>query len=283
MARVGDGAAVRHAREAPSGPRDGARVAVQLVAYEQDRVARVDIGRGIRQVAAVREEEVRHRLRRLEIHVDAPVERPAVAVARLRCLESEESRKLGHVALPAARHDGIAAPHQEPVADIDGRIRVGARRERRPRGVVEVRQGDGVAAVHDVENHAPIAAGALDGQQDRHVGRELHAPVAVPRCLAYVGDPRVRGMLGVEGEAEPPLQLFVGPDATERAAAGQRALERDVEVCNRHGDGLSPSPSGATGRRPTRRARRRTRPRRRGRAASARTRRCSRRCRRRSR
>ena len=59
------------------------------------------------------------------------------------------------IALPAARRDDIAALHQKTVADVDRRIGLGIRGERRPRRPVEVRHRDRVATIHDVDQRAP--------------------------------------------------------------------------------------------------------------------------------
>jgi hypothetical protein len=233
VARIGDDAPAGRAGEAPARAGNRLRRPVELIADEQHRVALLEIGGRMREVAAVGEQEVLDALGRLEIDVDPPAQRPAVGVQGLRRVEAVQPGQLRHVALPAARDDDVAAPHQEPVAGVERGIRIGVGPEDRPGGVVEVRHGHRVAAVDDVHDRAPAGAAALDRQQDRHVGGELDAAVAAGR-EADVRDRGVGRVRGIDGEAQAALQLLVGADVAERAAPGQRSAQREVEVGHRH-------------------------------------------------
>jgi hypothetical protein len=232
--RVGDHAPTGLPREAPARAGNGLGRTVQLIAHQQHRARLVEIGRRIGEVAAIGEQEVRHRLRRLEIHVDSAPQRTAIG-AGLGSVEPEQGGQLRHVALPAARDDRVAVAHQKAVTGVDGRVGVGVRTDDRARGVVEVRHRDGVAAVHHVDDHAAVGARAIDGQQDRHVGGELDAAASIARRQVDVGDAPVGLVRGVDGEAEPALQLLVRSDVAERATVGEGTSECHVEVGHRHG------------------------------------------------
>ena len=104
------------------------------------RVTLGQIHRFVRGVSPVGQQEVGHVHRRLELHVHAPRETPAIRATRLRRLETQETRYAGRkVALPAARDDDPAAPHQPAIAGVDGRMRIAARPEGRPRRMIEIR------------------------------------------------------------------------------------------------------------------------------------------------
>jgi hypothetical protein len=205
-----------------------------LVAHGQDRVALVEIGGSVRAVAAVGQQQVRGRGRRLELRVDTPFQAITRGVERLRSAQAQEPRHVRKVDLPAARDHHVAAPHEESVARVDGRIGIRSRSKRRARGAIEVGDRHGVAAVDDVEDDAPVAPGAIDRQQDRHVRLELDTARMVARRERHVGDALVRRVLGVDREVERPLQLLVRADVAERRAAGERPPESYVEAGHRH-------------------------------------------------
>ena len=234
VTRVVDHAAADRAGEAPPLPGDRLGRGVELVADEEHGVALLEVGGRMRQVTAIGEQEMGDGLGRLQVDVDPAAHRVTASVTRLGRVQPEEPRQLRHVALPAARHDDPAAPHQEAVTHVDRRIGVGVRPEHRPGGMVEVGHGDRVAAVDDVEDHAAAAARTLDRQQDRHIGGELHAPLGVAWGEPDVGDPLVGGVRRVDGEAEASLELFVGTDLPEGVPPGERASEREVEAGDGH-------------------------------------------------
>ena len=88
--------------EAPALARDDGRRPVGLITDGEQRIALVEVGRRVGDVATVGEEEVADRRPGLELRVDPAPERLALGVARLRRLHSEESGDPRDVALPAA-------------------------------------------------------------------------------------------------------------------------------------------------------------------------------------
>ena len=125
-------------------------------------------------------------------------------------------------------------PHEPAVAHVDGRVRIGAGDQIGPRRVIEVRHRDDVAAIHHVDDDPAARPRANDGQEQRHVGRELDATLRVAWGAIDVGDHAVGRVRRIDAEVESPLQLLVGPDRAERAAVGERAAQRDVEASCRH-------------------------------------------------
>ena len=235
VAGVRDHALAFHAREAPCSRGNHLRRAVGLVAHHEDGARLLEIRGFVRLVAAVREQEVGHVHGRLELDVHAARQPSAVRAERFRSLEPKEAGHAGRkIALPAARHDDPAAPHEPAVAGVDGRMRVAARTEDRARGVVEVRHRDGVAAVHDVHDEAPARPRAIDGQQDRDVGREGDAPGRIARRQRQVGDGAIRRVLRIDSEVDPAHQLLVAAHVAERAPAGERAPLGHLKARDRH-------------------------------------------------
>ena len=154
----------------------------------------------------------------------------------------------GHVALPAARDDGVAAPHQEAVAHVDGRVRVGVGAEHRASGAVEVGDGHGVAAVDDVQDEPAARAGTADGKEDRDVRGELHTTGVVAGRPLDVGDARIRPVERIDREVEPAPELLVGSGVAEEHAIGEQPAQRDLEA--RDGHWARPLPRAAPTARP---------------------------------
>ncbi len=239
MARVGHQAAGVHAGEAPALARDHRRGPVGLVAHRQERVRLLEVRGAVGEVATVRQKEVADVRAGLKLGVHAAAERTPRRVARLRGLHPVEARDLRHVALPAARNHHPAPLHEEAVADVEGRVGIRPGDEGGARRAVEVGYGDGIAAIHHVEQHAAAAPRPVDGEQDGHVTPPLDAAGGIARSQLHVGDAPVRGMERVDGEVEPALQLFVRADLTggtpEGRAASERPPQEDLEAGDGHG------------------------------------------------
>ena len=169
VARVRDDAPALAAGEAPALARDRGGRAIGLIAHGEERVRLREVRGRIRNVAAVGEQEVGHRSGGLHLGVDAPAQRTALGVPRLRRAHADEAGHARQVSLPSARDDHPAALHQEAVADVDRRVRVRAGREGGPGRAIEVGHRHRVAAVDDVQEDAPGALGAVHRQQDGHV------------------------------------------------------------------------------------------------------------------
>ena len=222
MAGIGDHAPGLHAREAPAVAGNHLHRTVEEVTHDEDGLRLVQIRRGIGLMRTVREEEMRHVHRSLELHVHAPGEAPAIDVERLRGLETHQPPDLGReVTLPAARGDDPAAAHQPAVACVHRRMRVAVRPEDRPGGVIEVRDGDLVASIDDVEDESAADLRPIDRGQDGNVRDEGDAARLVSRRQRDVGDGLVRRVLRVDREVKPARQLLVGTDVTEGAPARQ--------------------------------------------------------------
>ena len=234
VACVGDDRAAGDAGKAPAVALDRGRVSIGLVADLQHRGALVEIGGRIGAMTTIREQEVRGRPRRLKLGVDAPGDAIAARVERFRSAQAEQPGHLGQIDLPAARDHREAASHQEAVAWIDRRIRIGAGNERRTGRAVEVRDRDRVAPVDHVEHDAAARAPAIDRHQDRHVGFELDASRMVPRSQRDVGDALVRRVLGIDREPKRSFQLLVGTGVAERRTAGQWTPKSHVEPGHGH-------------------------------------------------
>src|SRR5439155_1330906 len=141
---------------------------------------------------------------------------------------------VGQIELPAARADGVAAAHQESIAGVDRRVRIGAGSEGRARRVVEVGNAHRVAAIHDVDQRAAARPRAVHGDEQREVGGKLDEPGGVPRRQRDIGDAAVGGVTRIDRVAQPALQLLVGTHVAERRATGQRTAQRDLEAGDGH-------------------------------------------------
>jgi hypothetical protein len=144
-------------------------------------------------------------------------------------VQTEQAGQLREIALPATRRDDPTAAHEEAVAHVDRRVRIGVGAEHRTCGVIEVRHAHRVAAIHDVDQHASAAPRAVDRQQEREIGGELDEAAWGRRCQRDVGDAAVGGVVRIEGEAQATFQLLVGARVAERLAVGQRATQGDIE------------------------------------------------------
>ena len=172
---VGDDASALDAGEAPARARNHGLRSVGDVPNGQDGAGLLEVGGGVGNVAAIREEELRDGRRGLKLRVNASAEGLALCIPGLGRVHPEEARNLRDVALPPARDHDEAALHQEAVAHVDRRVRIRARAEQRAGGPVEIRHRDRIAAVDDVEHDAPAALRAIERQQDGDVRAPLDA------------------------------------------------------------------------------------------------------------
>ena len=128
------------------------------------------------------------------------------------------------VSLPGAPHHRVAAAEQVAVAGVLQRRRVVAGRR-----VAKVLHRPLVAAVAVVEEEPPVSACRIGRLQDAEVGGELDQAVPIARRLVQIDDPRLRGRVGIDGEARPPGQPLVGAGVAELVAAGEGAAFVDVD------------------------------------------------------
>jgi hypothetical protein len=212
--RIGDDASALDAGEAPARACNQGLRSVGHVPNGQDGAGLLEVGGRVGNVAAIREEEVREGRRGLKLRVNASAEGLALCIPGLGRVHPEEAWNLRDVALPPARDHDEAALHQEAVAHVDRRVRIRARAEQGTRGAIEIRHGDRIAAVDDVEHDAPAALRAIERQQDGDVRAPLDAAGGAARGQFHVGDAAVGGVRRVDGEVQAPFQLFVGPDLT---------------------------------------------------------------------
>jgi phosphoglycerate dehydrogenase-like enzyme len=108
--------------------------------------------------------------------------------------------------------------------------RVGHARRR-----VEHAERDLPAAVRDVEQQPAIAARGIDRLQDVEVGGPLDQAPRVAGRERQIGDPRVHGELGIDGEPQGAGDLLVGAGGAERTSLEDRGALRDVECSDGHG------------------------------------------------
>ena len=224
---VGAGAA----GEAPAPPGDdhGRRPAV--LADRQLGVRIVEAGDRMRNVVPIRERK----------HVDGAV-RPELAAHetrdRLRAVggrgdgERHHAVPARHVGLPAHPRHGIAVPHEKSIAEVLGRARIGHAHR-----AVEEAERDLPPAVRQVEEEPAIPGGRVDGAEEIEVRPALHLAAGVRRRERDVGDGRVHGEAGVDGEADDPRERFVGAGAPEGAAIEHRRAGVNLERGHGH-DGL---------------------------------------------
>src|SRR5262249_1542823 len=116
-----------------------------------------------------------------------------------------------HVTLPAAPHEGEAAPHQKPVA---GMLRVSTLRR-----TVEPRHDRLVAAIGHVVDKAPIAAIEIDRLQDPEVSLILDEAQRVARGSIEIDDPHIQGMRRIEFAEYRAVQTFVRPNGIRPGGA----------------------------------------------------------------
>lgn len=124
VGRVGRRAAVDDAGKAPACARDGNRLGVRLVAHRQHRVPLVEVGGGIRAVAAIGEQQVLGGRVALELGVETPAQGPAGRIHRVGRVEPQQTGEIGQITLPAAGDHDVPAAHEEAVAAVDRRIRI---------------------------------------------------------------------------------------------------------------------------------------------------------------
>ena len=113
-------------------------------------------------------------------------------------------------------------------------MRVAARSEGRPRGVVEVRDADGVASIHDIDQEPPARPPSIHGQQDGHVRREGNPTRRIPRSQLDVGDGAIRRVLRIDREVDPAQQLLVAARIAKGAPPGERTTLRHLKARDRH-------------------------------------------------
>ena len=235
MPRVGHHPSAVETREAPTRARDKLGLGVRLIAHDQHGVALVEVGRLVGRVTAVGQEEVRDVDRRLELDVDAALQPAPVGAERFRSVEAQKPTDVRRqITLPAAGDHDPTASHQPTVAGVDRGVRIAVDAERGSGGVVEVGQAHHVAAVDDVDQHTPAGPRAIDGKQDRDVGRARHSPGSVARGESEIGDRTVGPIGGIDGEVDAPTQFLVRTDVPERASIRERPSPRDLETPDRH-------------------------------------------------
>ena len=78
-----------------------------------------------------------------------------------------------------------------------------------------------VVAVGAVEEQPPVAGLHVERLQQLEIGRELHQPLRVPRCLADIDDGSLRLAGGVYREARPAGDPLVGASCSEGLALGE--------------------------------------------------------------
>jgi hypothetical protein len=208
---VGDDASALGAGEAPARACNQGLRSVGDVPNRQDGAGLLEVGGGVGNVPAIREQELRDGRRGLKLRVHASAEGLALRIPGLGRAHPEEARNLRDVALPAARDHDEAALHQEAVAHVDRRVRIRARAEQRAGGPVEIRHRDRVAAVDDVEHDAPAALRAIERQQDGHVRAPLDVAGGVARRELHVGDAAIGGVSGSMAKCRRPFSSSYGP------------------------------------------------------------------------
>ena len=154
----------------------------------------VCIGRRVRDVGAVCQQEYVGRLVALELVQDAPGERHAVCIEGLGGVHAHQVGIVRHVGLPATPDHGVAFAHQEAVSGFDGRAGIhGAG------GAVEA-ENRLASAVHHVEDDAAASLVRVGGMKHLEVGGEADAALGVARGKFYVGNCLVVGVQRVNRE-----------------------------------------------------------------------------------
>ena len=144
--------------------------------------------------------------------------------------------------VPAARHERVAAAHQEPVAGVRRGRRIVAARAR----VVQLAQREHPPAVVELVEDAAVALRGVDRAQNEEIGSVLHHAAGVPRRQLDVGDDGVLRRLGIDLPEDAAEKLLVRPRVTERAALESRRLHPfDVDP---HDAGLGRARNGEHGR-----------------------------------
>jgi hypothetical protein len=111
-----------HSGKAPARARNDGGRSVRLVAHRHQRISRVEVCCRIRVVASIGEQHVSDVGRRLELRVHASPQGLPVRIERVGSEQSEEPGDIGQIDLPSAGGHRVAAPHEEPVAHVDGRV-----------------------------------------------------------------------------------------------------------------------------------------------------------------
>src|SRR5215831_11315194 len=120
------------------------------------------------------------------------------------------------ITLPGELNDRVTAPHEEAVAGVgQGPWVVGSGR------IVEKLQAALVAAVGPVEKQPLIAVCHGNRLEEHEVGREVDAPVRVPRRLVDVDDARLRLQSRIHTEVHAAGDPLVGTRAGEALTAGK--------------------------------------------------------------
>ena len=146
------------------------RGAVGHIARFEAGAGFVHVVGGIGAVSLVGQQEVVGVAHALELGIDHAGHGAAAGTLGLGDVHRYERLSVGRVVLPAAGDDGVAALHEEAVAEVNIGVFRGVVLDGEASGAVEVGERDAVAAVHDVEHEATAAPGAVGGQQDGDVG-----------------------------------------------------------------------------------------------------------------
>ena len=201
------------------------RGAVRVVANGESRAGFVGVGRRVRIVNPVREQEDVCRLVALELAQHTSREPAAVRVQRLGRAQADPVRVVfRNVGLPAAKDDGVPLAHQESVA----RMQWGARVHDAWR---TVEPKDRLASPVDyVEDDAAPSAVGIRGLEHFEVRREGHPSLGVARGQLYVGDGAVIGVKRVNREVGGALQMIVSSHVAECLSARERGDAGYIEL-----------------------------------------------------
>ena len=150
------------------------------------------------------------------------------AFQRFRRVDSQQPRRVGDVVLPAAPHHGVALPHQEPVARVQGRV------GRNVRCAVDVAQGKGFAPVQHVQQQPPVAFAWIVRAEDAKVRAELDLALGIARGQLDIGDGLVGRMERVNGKVSCPVYLRVRACGAEGLSIGKGTLRSDFKPGDWH-------------------------------------------------
>ena len=226
--RVRHPPAIHHAGESPPLPGNHRLRTILVILHRQHRVPALQVVRRIGPVLPVRQKLRVDIRQRLERHYNPTRHRRPVIVLRVRHVAPEQTLRVGHVVLPAAPYQAVAAAHQEPIA----RVRVSVRRS--VGRAVDVLQCQFLAPVHHVQQQTPVAVVIVHRLEDAKVRRKLHQPVAIARRLHDVGNHPVVRMCRVNGKVRHPVNLLIPSHVAESLPTGKGLPSPYVQPSKRH-------------------------------------------------
>ena len=221
------------AGEPPRRPRDGHGGSTRVLADGQACGRVREVGGRVREVIAVGHRQGRDARVGPPLAGDRPADGP-VPVPRRRHREGHQPVLPRDVVLPAAPPDRVAPAHEEAVAEVLGRRRVG-----HPWRAVEHAERDLAAAIRDVEEEAAVAARRIAGPQDIEIRVALDQTRGAAGCCRQIGDGLVRRVRRMDAEAEHAHDLFVRAGRPEWTTVEHRRTLRDLE--RGHGHWIDPS------------------------------------------